>query len=114
MGAVERDPVFKKVGVVEQDESYPLFRDVRLSMNARHTSTTGPCRDTWESDSIVGTKTVGEGIRPRTQHQNPRQLSPPNPTDKPLTLIPRKDQTSSPTPSPFHVPRSMSRTHITS
>jgi len=31
-------------------------------MNARHTSTTAPCSDTWKSDSIVGAKTVGEGI----------------------------------------------------
>jgi len=33
-----------------------------LSMNARHTSTTGPCLETWESDSIVGARSVGEGI----------------------------------------------------
>jgi len=31
-------------------------------MNARHTSTTGPCVDTWESDSTVGARSVGEGI----------------------------------------------------
>jgi len=35
-----------------------------LSMDARHTSTTAPCSDTWESDSIVGAKTVGDGIHP--------------------------------------------------
>src|SRR6218665_3916170 len=85
-------------------------------MNARHTSTTGPCRDTWESDSIVGTKTVGEGIRPRTQHQNPRQLSPPNPTDKPLTLIPRPDQFPHTQPVPrstFHVQNTHNKLTLT-
>jgi len=32
------------------------------STNARHTSTTGLCSDIWESDSIVGARSVGEGI----------------------------------------------------
>src|SRR6218665_1401059 len=33
-----------------------------LSMNARHTSTTAPYSNTRESDSILGAKTVGDGI----------------------------------------------------
>jgi len=39
-----------------------VSRSGYLSINARHTSTTGPYVDTEESNSIVGAKTVGEGI----------------------------------------------------
>jgi len=41
------------------------------SMNARHTSTTAPCVNTWESDSILGAKTVGERTHMDTYSTDP-------------------------------------------
>jgi len=43
----------------------------RVSTHERpHTSTTGPCSDIWESNSIVGTKTMDEGIHTEVEPVN--------------------------------------------